>query len=140
MERRPGPARGRLRRVPGGPRPDVSDNIPIGDDCKVSLKAMQQISGTGIKRDVVREGDGPDRAARWYSVTEATGSAYDADETERLEAAYASDRVELAVGDRTIDLQRMQQADGGRRRGYNQRKAAAGVPLVLRGRQTDALR
>ena len=83
--------------------------IPIGDDCKVSLKAMQQISGTGIKRDVVREGDGPDRAARWYSVTEATGSVYDADENARLEAAYASDQVEVAVGDRTIDLQRMQQ-------------------------------
>ena len=90
----------------GGP---TFPTIPIGDDCKVSLKAMQQISGTGIKRDVVREGDGPDRAARWYSVTEATGSVYDADETERLEAAYASDQLEVAVGDRTIDLQRMQQ-------------------------------
>ena len=67
----------------GGP---TYPTIPIGDDCKVSLKAMQQISGTGIKRDVVREGDGPDRAARWYSVTEARGSVYDADESGRLEA------------------------------------------------------
>ena len=46
--------------------------IDRGRRRQVSLKAMQQISGTGIKRDVVREGDGPDRAARWYSVTEAT--------------------------------------------------------------------
>ena len=90
----------------GGP---TYPTVPLGDDGEISLKAMQQISKTGIKRDVVREGDGPDRAARWYSVTEATGSVYDADESERLEAAYASDQVEVAVGDRTIDLQRMQQ-------------------------------
>ena len=41
--------------------------ISIGDDGDtVSLKAMQQISKTGIKRNVVRETTGPDRAAVWY--------------------------------------------------------------------------
>ena len=72
---------------------------------------MQQISGTGIKRDVVREGDGPDRAAvvRGYR---GHGGVYDADDNDRLEAAYVL-KLEVAVGDRTTDLQRMQQTSRG---------------------------
>ena len=69
--------------------------ISIGDDGDtVSLKAMQQISKTGIKRAVVRETTGPDRAAVWYygSPKRCAGdeAPFDEGECDRLEEAYAA--------------------------------------------------
>lgn len=76
--------------------------VAVGGDCEVHLTTMQQAhTRTGIKRSVVRESSGPDRAARWYWCAGGElkyrwywsagdeRNEYADDVRDRLEAAYA---------------------------------------------------
>ena len=98
--------------------------ISIGDDGDtVSLKAMQQISKTGIKRNVVRETMGPDCAAVWYygSPKRCAGDevAFDG-ECDWLEGAYAAFQnggaatINIDEGGEVLSHQRWLHHDNGR--------------------------
>jgi len=76
--------------------------VAVSGDCEVHLTTMQQAhTRTGIKRDVVCESTGPDRAARWYWCAGGElkyrwywsagdeRTKYADDVRDRLEAAYA---------------------------------------------------
>ena len=104
--RRPGQARGRLPAPAERRRPDVSDYVDRGRLQGVAEGDAADL-GDGHQAGCGERATGPTGPLVVLGYR-GHGSVYDADETERLEAAYASDQLEVAVGDRTIDLQRMQ--------------------------------